>query len=258
MPAAPTRPPATPTAPTRRRGGYTAPSGPEQVDVELTLEGDTVTAVTVTPHGRPTIRPPDSSSSSPTASPPRWSARTSTRSTCRASPDRRSPAAASTRRSTPSRPRPSSPDRRPAPVGLALRRARHAVARRHRAAGAGCGAGDGRGAHRPLRPRLVALPRRLARGAGSHARPGATDCPMRPAELLGLYGELYEATGGRVSPLVGGALAAARLRPRLAGRARRDPPAGRTRSRGTASTSTPSPLSCSTSARRARASSSTW
>ena len=30
-------------------GGYTAPSGPEEVEVELTLEGDVVTAVTVTP-----------------------------------------------------------------------------------------------------------------------------------------------------------------------------------------------------------------
>lgn len=30
-------------------GEYTAPSGKEHVDVELTLEGDTVTAVTVTP-----------------------------------------------------------------------------------------------------------------------------------------------------------------------------------------------------------------
>lgn len=30
-------------------GGYTAPSGQEEVEVELTLEGDTVTAVTVTP-----------------------------------------------------------------------------------------------------------------------------------------------------------------------------------------------------------------
>ena len=30
-------------------GSYTAPSGQEEVEVELTLEGDTVTAVTVTP-----------------------------------------------------------------------------------------------------------------------------------------------------------------------------------------------------------------
>jgi uncharacterized protein with FMN-binding domain len=31
-------------------GDYVAPSGPESITVDLTLEGDTVTAVTVTPH----------------------------------------------------------------------------------------------------------------------------------------------------------------------------------------------------------------
>lgn len=34
-------------------GSYVAPSGTETIDVELTLEGDTVTAVEVTPHGSP-------------------------------------------------------------------------------------------------------------------------------------------------------------------------------------------------------------
>ena len=52
---------------------------------------------------------------------------------------------------------------------------------------------------------------RIAREAGSHA------LPAEAAPLLGWYRELYEATGGRVSPLVGGALAAAGHGPRLAG-----------------------------------------
>lgn len=34
-------------------GSYVAPSGTETIDVELTLEGDIVTAVEVTPHGSP-------------------------------------------------------------------------------------------------------------------------------------------------------------------------------------------------------------
>ena len=37
------------TSATYADGTYTAPSGQEEVEVELTLEGDTVTAVTVTP-----------------------------------------------------------------------------------------------------------------------------------------------------------------------------------------------------------------
>ncbi len=47
-PAAPTS--RTPTAATRADGDYVAPSGPESITVELTIEDNSVTAVTVTPH----------------------------------------------------------------------------------------------------------------------------------------------------------------------------------------------------------------
>lgn len=47
--------------------------------------------------------------------------------------------------------------------------------------------------------------------------PGRHRLPAEAATLLGLYAELYAATGGRVSPLVGGALAASGFGPRLAG-----------------------------------------
>ena len=46
--------------------------------------------------------------------------------------------------------------------------------------------------------------------------PGRYRLPADAGELLGLYAELHAATGGRVSPLVGGALGAAGFGPRLA------------------------------------------
>jgi thiamine biosynthesis lipoprotein len=52
---------------------------------------------------------------------------------------------------------------------------------------------------------------RIAREPGHHR------LPEEAAPLLGLYAELYAATRGRVSPLVGGALAASGFGPRLAG-----------------------------------------
>jgi thiamine biosynthesis lipoprotein len=52
---------------------------------------------------------------------------------------------------------------------------------------------------------------RIAREPGRHR------LPAEAAVLLDLYAELYTATGGRVSPLVGGALAASGFGPRLAG-----------------------------------------
>lgn len=52
---------------------------------------------------------------------------------------------------------------------------------------------------------------RIAREPGRHR------LPAEAAVLLDLYAELYAATGGRVSPLVGGALAASGFGPRLAG-----------------------------------------
>lgn len=52
---------------------------------------------------------------------------------------------------------------------------------------------------------------RIARTPGRHR------LPADAAPLLDLYAELYAATGGRVSPLVGGALAASGFGPRLAG-----------------------------------------
>ena len=52
---------------------------------------------------------------------------------------------------------------------------------------------------------------RIARTPGRHA------LPLEAGPLLSLYAELHAATGGRVSPLVGGALAAAGFGPRLAG-----------------------------------------
>ncbi|AYF97468.1 FAD:protein FMN transferase [Protaetiibacter intestinalis] len=52
---------------------------------------------------------------------------------------------------------------------------------------------------------------RIARHPGRHR------LPADAAPLLGLYRELYAATRGRVSPLVGGALAAAGFGPRLGG-----------------------------------------
>lgn len=51
---------------------------------------------------------------------------------------------------------------------------------------------------------------RIARTPGRHRLPGDA------GPLLALYAELYAATGGRVSPLVGGALASAGFGPRLA------------------------------------------
>jgi len=51
---------------------------------------------------------------------------------------------------------------------------------------------------------------RIAREPGRHRLPDDAD------RLLGLYAGLYEATGGRVSPLVGGALAGLGYGPRLA------------------------------------------
>ncbi|QEO09323.1 FAD:protein FMN transferase [Protaetiibacter larvae] len=50
----------------------------------------------------------------------------------------------------------------------------------------------------------------IARAPGRHL------LPSDAAPLLGLYAELYAATGGRVSPLVGGALGATGFGPRLA------------------------------------------
>ena len=47
--------------------------------------------------------------------------------------------------------------------------------------------------------------------------PGRHLMPDDAGPLLALYAELYEATAGRLSPLVGGALAAAGFGPRLAG-----------------------------------------
>jgi thiamine biosynthesis lipoprotein len=47
--------------------------------------------------------------------------------------------------------------------------------------------------------------------------PGRYPLPAEAGSLLGLYAELYAATRGRVSPLVGGALASAGFGPRLAG-----------------------------------------
>lgn len=52
---------------------------------------------------------------------------------------------------------------------------------------------------------------RVAREPGRHA------LPDEAGVLFALYAELYAATGGRVSPLVGGALAASGFGPRLAG-----------------------------------------
>jgi thiamine biosynthesis lipoprotein len=52
---------------------------------------------------------------------------------------------------------------------------------------------------------------RIAREPGRHR------LPADAGPLLALYAELYEATRGRVSPLVGGALAASGFGPRLAG-----------------------------------------
>lgn len=52
---------------------------------------------------------------------------------------------------------------------------------------------------------------RIAREPGRHPLPAEAEA------LLGLYAELYTATRGRVSPLVGGALASAGFGPRLAG-----------------------------------------
>lgn len=54
---------------------------------------------------------------------------------------------------------------------------------------------------------------RIAREPGRHR------LPADAGPLLALYAELYAATGGRVSPLVGGALAASGFGPRLAGAA---------------------------------------
>ncbi|MBN9140843.1 MAG: FAD:protein FMN transferase [Micrococcales bacterium] len=48
-------------------------------------------------------------------------------------------------------------------------------------------------------------------------RPGRHRLPADAGPLLALYAELHEATRGRVSPLVGGALAASGFGPRLAG-----------------------------------------
>ncbi|QNO37900.1 FAD:protein FMN transferase [Protaetiibacter sp. SSC-01] len=48
-------------------------------------------------------------------------------------------------------------------------------------------------------------------------QPGRYQLPDDAGPLLALYAELHAATGGRVSPLVGGALAAAGFGPRLAG-----------------------------------------
>lgn len=48
-------------------------------------------------------------------------------------------------------------------------------------------------------------------------QPGRHPLPAEAAQLLELYAELYAATAGRVSPLVGGALAGAGFGPRLAG-----------------------------------------
>lgn len=47
--------------------------------------------------------------------------------------------------------------------------------------------------------------------------PGRHPLPAEAGALLALYAELYAATGGRLSPLVGGALTAAGFGPRLAG-----------------------------------------
>lgn len=47
-------------------------------------------------------------------------------------------------------------------------------------------------------------------------RPGRHLLPVEAGPLLGLYAELYAATAGRVSPLVGGTLARAGFGPRLA------------------------------------------
>ena len=56
-------------------GDYVAPSGPESITVELTIEDDTVTAVTVTPHATEWhARERASRRSSPTTSPTRSSA----------------------------------------------------------------------------------------------------------------------------------------------------------------------------------------
>lgn len=52
---------------------------------------------------------------------------------------------------------------------------------------------------------------RIAREPGRHR------LPAEAGPLLEFYGELYRASGGRVSPLVGGALAATGFGPRLAG-----------------------------------------
>lgn len=54
--------------------------------------------------------------------------------------------------------------------------------------------------------------------------PGRYRLPVEATELLGLYAELYSATAGRVSPLVGGALGAAGFGPRLAGASADVPP----------------------------------
>ena len=109
------------------------------------------------------------------------SARTSTSSTCRASPGRRSPAAGSTRRSSRSS-RTRSPDRHggsvKTPVQAPVERAHPPMiidplpeawtfdaigtrlAHRHGRADPGCGAHRHHGPDRALRPRLVAVPRR--------------------------------------------------------------------------------------------------
>ncbi len=60
------------------------------------------------------------------------------------------------------------------------------------------------------RYREDSLVARIAREPGRHR------LPAEAAPLLELYGELYAGTGGRVSPLVGGALAASGFGPRLA------------------------------------------
>ena len=111
------------------------------------------------------------------------------------------------RRSTRSRPRPSSLIDDPLPRLDASTRSA-APWRIDTARPLADAARRGRRAHRAVRPRLVAVPRRLARRPDRPRSRAGTDCPTTPAPLLSSTASSTTRPAGRVSPLVGRALEA--------------------------------------------------